>query len=72
MMYPQPRWVHLYVLSALGHLSLSDEANDLLIVIARLRPEFSLHYVDKTLLLLEDEPKSRLLEGLRLAGLRDR
>lgn len=72
MMYPQPRWVHLYVLSALGHLSLWEEAKDLLTVIARLRPEFSLYYVDKTFLLLEAEPKSRLHEGLRLAGLRER
>ena len=69
MAYPQPRWVHLYVLSALAHLEQWDEVEDVLTIISRLRPEFTLTYVDKTFPLFTGEAKERMLAGLRKAGL---
>ncbi|MEP2533377.1 winged helix-turn-helix domain-containing protein [Shimia sp.] len=69
MAYPQPRWVHLYVLSASAHLGQWDEVEDVLTIISRLRPEFTLNYVDKTFPLFTGQAKERMLEGLRKAGL---
>lgn len=69
MAYPQPRWVHLYVLSASAHLGQWDDVEEVLTIISRLRPEFTLSYIDKTFPLFAGKAKERLLEGLRKAGL---
>lgn len=69
--YPQPRWVQAYVLSALGHLGRDSEAGDILTLIARVRPEFSLRYIERAFHVLDGEPKARLIDGLRRAGLRE-
>lgn len=69
MMYPQPRWVHAYVLSALGHQGRTDEAEEVLTIISRLRPEFTIEYFENTFKILSGEPKALLLTGLKLGGL---
>ena len=70
MAYPQPRWVHTYVLSALGHLGDRDEAREMRTVISRVRPMFTVAYIEANFPILRGKPRERFLDGLRLAGLR--
>ena len=72
MAYPQPRWVHLYVLASLGHLDRMEEAGVVLTIISRLRPEFTMYYLERTFPLLQGEAKAQMFEGLRKAGLPER
>ena len=46
MMYPQPRWVHAFVLASLGHQGRREEAEEVLTIISLLRPEFTAHNIE--------------------------
>ena len=69
MAYPQPRWVHLYVLAAHAHLDQAEEVQELLTIISRLRPEFTVNYVTRTFPMFSDQLRTQLLDGITKAGL---
>ena len=70
--YTQPRWVHAYVLSALGHLGEDGEAREIRNLMSRIRSELSYSYVEGNFPILSGAHRQHFLEGLRLAGLQQR
>ena len=63
----EPRWVHTYILSALGHLGHYDECDVILTQIADIYPEFNVKYIHNNITNITGEDRDHFIDGLRKA-----
>ena len=68
--FPQPKWAHAFLLSAFGHAGRSDEAQNTLDEIQRVRPEFTTPYLRKHLIsIMSEKSVEYIVDGVIKAGL---
>jgi len=67
--YPQARYATAFLLSALGHAGMTDDARTALSELQRVRPEFSISYLREDFSNIVGSDMDDFLEGLSKAGL---
>ncbi len=67
--YPQPRWAHAFLASALAHLGHLDQARRVVNELRHVRPDLTLSMARAWTGFCDELTRERFAEGLLLAGL---